>query len=193
MVNSNFLSDKILSSRSQYQPCHIQVPDLEKRLPAIRVGDRYYSLFKVEPERDRAVRILEKLLKRGDDALIIQTTKGYVVWVWEPEAHPENFAQPSQSINSPPTPSRNFDQVPILTSRNLYQPCHIRVPDLKQRLAAIKFEGAYYSLFRIETDLERAIERIQQLNQRSDKAVITPSPRGYIIWVLEPEAQVQVL
>jgi len=193
VVNSNFLSNRILSSRSQYQPCHIQVPDLEKRLPAIQVGERYYSLFKVEPDRDRAIRILEKLIKRGDDALIIQTAKGYVVWVWEPEAHPENFAQTSQPPNSQPTLSHNSDRVPILTSRNLYQPCHIRVPDLKQRLAAIQFEDAYYSLFRIETDLNRAIERIQQLSQRSDKAVITPSPRGYIIWVLEPEAQLQAV
>ncbi|MCD8486740.1 MAG: hypothetical protein LRZ84_08360 [Desertifilum sp.] len=193
MINSQSLSEKILLSRSQYQPCHIQVPDLDKRLPAIQIGDRYYSLFKVETERDRALRVLEKLIARGDDARMVQGAKGYILWVWEPEAHPENFKNNTQSVVPKGTESLSFEQFPMLVSRSQYQPCHIRVPDLKHKLPAVQFEGAYYSLFRIEPDFKLALERIQALKQRNDKALVTPSPKGYVLWVLEPEAYLESL
>nr|OEJ74748.1 hypothetical protein BH720_13170 [Desertifilum tharense IPPAS B-1220] len=81
----------------------------------------------------------------------------------------------------------------MLVSRSQYQPCHIRVPDLKHKLPAVQFEGAYYSLFRIEPDFKLALERIQALKQRNDKALVTPSPKGYVLWVLEPEAFLEAL
>ena len=81
---------QVLESRTQYRPCHIRVPDLEHRLPAISFEGQYYSLFKVVKNRQQAQDIAAKLARRGDRTIITSTAKGEVVWVLEPEAEPES-------------------------------------------------------------------------------------------------------
>ncbi|NJN58252.1 MAG: hypothetical protein HC879_12515 [Leptolyngbyaceae cyanobacterium SL_5_9] len=78
----------------------------------------------------------------------------------------------------------------ILTSRSQYRPCHIRVPDLEKPLAAIAFNGNYYSLFKVVEDVQQAKQIIVRLSHRGDSTVITKSLKGYGLWVLEPEGYI---
>lgn len=173
----------MLESRSQYRPCHVRVPDLNKRLAAILVDDKYYSFFRIEKDSQRALEITNKLTRRGDQTVITKTAKGYVIWVLEPEACPEQLTQDrSQSTNSSQVSYK------LLESRSQYQPCQIRVPDLDKRLSAILVEGKYYSLFRVAGDRQKFTETIAKLNRRNDETVVTRTSKGFIIWVLEPEA-----
>jgi len=79
---------KIIQSRSQYHPCHIRVPDLERPVPAIRVGREYYSFFKAVQSAEKTLKITAKLGNLGEDTVITQTPKAYIVWVKEPDASP---------------------------------------------------------------------------------------------------------
>ena len=184
MTNPNPTNYKILDSHSQYRRCRIRVPDLRDPLSAICVDDKYYSLVKVVPEREKAFKILERLIDRGDEPVLIQIPKGYSIWVWEPEAYPE---PPSKSSHRTPTSPPGLANYKIL-ERNQYRACHVRVPDLKKRIAAINVNGNYYSFFKVFPDPDKAKEVVVQLSERGDLLAITQTPKGYAIWVFEPEA-----
>ncbi|NJL36238.1 MAG: hypothetical protein HC899_05375 [Leptolyngbyaceae cyanobacterium SM1_4_3] len=89
-------------------------------------------------------------------------------------------------------PERSPQEQPcsILTSRSQYRPCHIRVPDLEKPLAAIAFNGNYYSLFKVVEDVQQAKQIIVRLSHRGDSTIITKSLKGYGLWVLEPEGYI---
>lgn len=80
------LPNGILEVPSQYQSCYIRVADLDDRLEAIQWNGRYYSLFKVTETRQQVIELGNKLKRRGDAAVITQTSRGYCLWVWEPDA-----------------------------------------------------------------------------------------------------------
>ncbi|HEY9805354.1 MAG TPA: hypothetical protein V6D04_02205, partial [Candidatus Obscuribacterales bacterium] len=65
----------------------------------------------------------------------------------------------------------------------------IRVPDLDHRLSAIAVEGQYYSFFRVVKDRSQALEVANRLARRGDQATITSTAKGEVVWVLEPEAE----
>ncbi|MBC6479821.1 MAG: hypothetical protein GDA56_20610 [Hormoscilla sp. GM7CHS1pb] len=73
--------------RSQYKPCKIRVPDVKKRLAAIEVSGKYYSFLRNFPSRDKALKIARQLSSEGDKVLLTQTRKGYLLWVFEPDAY----------------------------------------------------------------------------------------------------------
>lgn len=64
----------------------------------------------------------------------------------------------------------------------------ISVPDIAQPLEAVFTSGKYYSLLRVVKDREAAIELVDRLTQKGNETVITQSDRGFSIWVLEPDA-----
>jgi hypothetical protein len=76
---------QILESRTLYQTCRIKVPHLEQRLFAILVDDQYYSFFRAEKTKEKALEILAKLGHRVQKTVITKTEKGYVIWTLEPE------------------------------------------------------------------------------------------------------------
>ncbi|HEY9876537.1 MAG TPA: hypothetical protein V6D12_24130 [Candidatus Obscuribacterales bacterium] len=80
----------------------------------------------------------------------------------------------------------------ILESRSLYQTCRIKVPHLERRLFAILVNDQYYSFFRAEKTLEKALEVIAKLGHRVEKTVITKTEKGYVIWAKEPEVSSQI-
>lgn len=179
-------SSSILRSRQHYQCCHILVPDAEERLPAIAVQGNYYSFFRTERHESRALEVAERLHRRGDGVVITETPKAYAIWVLEPEAKPAQVKSTSAPILETPHSNQSYK---ILASRTQYQPCHIKVPDLDKRLAAISFDGKYYSLFKSVDDGQQAVQLVRRLNYRGDAAVITKTAKGYGIWILEPDAQ----
>ncbi|MGK7904310.1 MAG: hypothetical protein AB4352_23445 [Hormoscilla sp.] len=180
MSNPNYL---ILKSPSEYRRCQVWVPDLTDPLAAINVGDKYYSLLKVVPDEQKAVELAEKLVKRGDSVMLTAIPKGYAIWVWEAKAFLKSVQKSSASA-SPPTKEANS---PIL-DRSQYQPCKISVPDVKKPLAAIEVSGKYYSFFKNVPDREKALKIAEQLTNEGDKVFLTQTRKGYLIWVLEPDA-----
>lgn len=182
-------SIRFLKFRNQYHSCHIRVPDSERYLAAIFFDSSYYSFFKFEKDHNRASQVATKLNRRGDTSIITETPKGYAIWILEPEAKPSHLIQ--AVYRSTRKPQRSLQQKQpynILTSRSEYRPCHIRVPDLDKPLAAIAFNGNYYSLFKVVEDVQQAKQLIIRLSHRGDATVITKSVKGYGLWVLEPEA-----
>lgn len=79
---------KIIQSRNQYSPCHITVPDLERPVPAISVGQEYYSFFRAVPTADKTFEIIAKLSNLGENTVITKTPKAYIIWVKESQASP---------------------------------------------------------------------------------------------------------
>ncbi|MBD2092797.1 hypothetical protein H6F67_23385 [Microcoleus sp. FACHB-1515] len=72
-----------------------------------------------------------------------------------------------------------------LLKRQDYQTCHVRVAG--ESLAAICVDRCYYSFFKI-ANAQTAAKLIDRLQQRGDRAVLTQTPKGYAIWVLELDA-----
>lgn len=83
--DSNSVCTQILESRTLYQTCRIKVPHLEQRLFAILVDDQYYSFFRAEKTKEKALEILAKLGHRLQKTVITKTEKGYVIWTLEPK------------------------------------------------------------------------------------------------------------
>lgn len=77
----------------QYRTCHIQVPDILERLPAVKVSGKFYSYFKTVKDREKALDVLEKLFDKGDDAVITVAKKGFSIWVLEDNATPAQKAK----------------------------------------------------------------------------------------------------
>lgn len=175
----------ILASRDHYLSCRIQVPDLDRPIGAICVGDRYYGFFKAAPDCRKVLGIAVKLSYQGDSIVLTKVGKGYGVWVWEPDAHP----LPSLPAKTLPLPAPATCR--ILVSRNQYQMVDIQVPDLDQPLQAIATENKFYSIFRVESDAARVIELVGKITQRGDETAVIRVEEGYAVCILEPEAQLR--
>ncbi|NJN29686.1 MAG: hypothetical protein HC824_03960 [Synechococcales cyanobacterium RM1_1_8] len=77
----------------------------------------------------------------------------------------------------------------LLMERRQYRTCHIRVPDLEQHLSAIQTgEGEFYSFYRVFPESAKLLTVVAKLGNRGDRMAITPSPKGYTLWVHEPDA-----
>lgn len=77
----------------------------------------------------------------------------------------------------------------VLKSRADYRACHIYLPDEPQRIAAIYFEGNYYSFFRVVQDHQKTLNLCQRLAAKGNQPIITTTHKGNGIWVLEPDAR----
>jgi|GEM_PF-331095 len=176
------VSCKLLTSRDQYQTCHVIVPDLAHPLAAIRLGDRCYSLFQTLTESERVLKVLIKLHQRGDEVIVTKTSKGYTLWVWEPEASLKT-APAAKSTLAPPASFK------VLVTPEQFPFWTVQVPDLSQSLQAIEVAGQYYSLFRLETDVDRLFDIVAKITDRGDVTIVFAASQGYAVCVLEPDAQ----
>ena len=80
----------------------------------------------------------------------------------------------------------------VLTSRDRYQCCHIRCSASESEsdnfVPAIFFEGQYYSLLRTEHVAHDAFRIATHIMQPDRLITLTKIPKGYAIWISEPEA-----
>jgi len=77
----------------------------------------------------------------------------------------------------------------FLADRRLYQTCHIQDPDHPHRLAAVTFEREFFSFFRRMDDATKLVAMLTKLSRRGDdKAAVTFTPKGYVLWVHESNA-----
>jgi hypothetical protein len=174
----------IIESRQQYTACHVKVEDSQQQLAAICVSGAYYSFFRIERSQPAAFKVGLRLDQRGDTPIITKIPKGYAVWVLEPDAQPVPKTPATQAI-APPKPRVPYK---ILVDRQQYQPCHIQLPSSDRRLAAILFDGHYYSLFKAIEDLQQALPIVRRLSYRGDEVAITKTAKGFGLWILEAEA-----
>lgn len=78
--------------------------------------------------------------------------------------------------------------VKLLAQRDDYTTCHIFTPEDGHRLPAIALDGNFYSFFRSLNDPVKVISILRKLAAKGDATVMTPTRRGYAIWVCEPTA-----
>lgn len=76
----------VLGVNGNYRPCQIQVPDLDKPLTGLVYANQYYSLLRMVRDMAQAQSLAQRLISRGNQALITENSYGYSVWVWEPDA-----------------------------------------------------------------------------------------------------------
>jgi len=77
----------------------------------------------------------------------------------------------------------------IIQSKNQYHTCRIKVPDLEKPVAAVCVDQEYYSFFKAVESADKTLEIVAKLGNVGDSTVITKTPKGYAIWVKEPNAQ----
>ncbi|MBD1912351.1 MULTISPECIES: hypothetical protein [unclassified Leptolyngbya] len=178
----------ILESRTLYRSCHIVLTETGERMPAINYGNQFYSFFRSERDRARALELATKLRQRDHLPLLTQTPKGFAIWVFEPDALLASQQAIAQSFTDADSSYDELDSsYRLLTSTDSYQTCEISVPDLDKRLSAILYEGRFYSLFKTVDDLQQACQIINRLSYRGDETVIIQSAEGMSLWILEPD------
>jgi hypothetical protein len=95
----------------------------------------------------------------------------------------------STSLNALSTDGDNSLQpVKLLAQRDEYTTCHIYVPGDSHRLPAIALDGNFYSFFRSIDDSSKTLNMLLKLSVKGNQTVMTPTRRGYAIWVYEAGA-----
>ncbi|MEO1592713.1 MAG: hypothetical protein AAFU71_15670 [Cyanobacteria bacterium J06632_22] len=170
-----------LLSREQYVTCRIVLPDEPKPLPAIRLGERYYSFFRTVSQAEQALALVTKLCYRDNCVVIVKIAKGYSLWVEEPDAFPHSFSK-LMDYQPEPTFSR------ILVADEQFQMRSLSVPDLDKSIPGIEFQQRYYSIFRKEPSAAAVIQIVAQLAERNDESVLLSAQQYWTICIAEPEA-----
>ncbi len=183
---------RVLRDRRQYERCHILLVDEENPSAGIEVEGQYYSFFRVVHEAERVTQLVNRLTNKNAQIVVTLIPKGYAIWVYEPEAILHNLRH--KTINrslSPMEKTIGTSESPfeILTSDRDYNPCQIQVPDLDKPLTGITYRGNLYSLLRIVRDEKQAQDLSQRLYKKGNHCLISSSPYGYSVWVLEPDGR----
>ena len=77
----------------------------------------------------------------------------------------------------------------LLFDRDLYTPCHIRVPDVDHRLSAIYVDNQFYSFLKTVPEGRKALDVMMRLGKLDSTVALTQTPRGYAVWGHEPVAR----
>ncbi|MFQ4138952.1 hypothetical protein PGN35_021815 [Nodosilinea sp. PGN35] len=77
----------------------------------------------------------------------------------------------------------------LLFDRDLYTPCHIRVPDVDHRLSAVYVDNQFYSFLKVVPEARKALDVVTRLSKRDHTAALTQTRRGYAVWAYEPQAR----
>lgn len=76
----------VLRDRRAFRTCHIHLPDMPKPVGAIAYNNKLYSYVRFYSDLEAAQRAFERLVARGNLAVLTRTPKGLVLWVFEPDA-----------------------------------------------------------------------------------------------------------
>lgn len=96
----------------------------------------------------------------------------------------------STALNSQLAPTDlPLQPVKLLAQRDDYTTCHIFASEDGHRSPAIALDGNFYSFFRSLDDPEKVLSILRKLSAKGDATVMTPTRRGYAIWVHEPSAE----
>ncbi|MEA5463585.1 hypothetical protein [Leptothoe sp. PORK10 BA2] len=176
---------KLLTHKGQYSTCYIKVPDVDAKLPAIKVDGHYYSLFRRFGHGAATMKALGKLAQNGDQlALIKQENGSYTIWAWEADA--QEFKPPRDAGRAWPThgPATCL----MLGDAHQYHQCYVQVPDLALPIVAIHYTDRFYSVYQPALDETAALELAAQLTGRGNDCAIASTPKGFAVCLWEPEA-----
>lgn len=81
---------------------------------------------------------------------------------------------------------------PVVLNQKEMQCCHVIVPDTAKPVSAILFQGQFYSYVKFYAALEAAQRGAERLLGRGDAVVLTHVPKGFVLWALEPDAQLVI-
>lgn len=81
----------------------------------------------------------------------------------------------------------------VLASRDRYSTTRVWLPDEPTPIPAVQIGNQYHSFFRTTTKASEALELTAKLCDRNNTVVIIKTPKGYSLWVEEPEAMPQDL
>lgn len=183
---SHVIYCKILGDRRTYVSCHIRVPDVDHRLPAIALDGKFYSFLKAFKDAKKALTVASRLGKREDEAAITLTSRGYVLWALEPQAR---FVPPAHEPKFSLRPAFGPPACLLLSNSQSYERCLLRVADLDKTIAGIRFQDSLYSVFRVETGAESTINLISKLANRGDMTLLELTQDGqYLVAIQEPTA-----
>ncbi len=76
----------------------------------------------------------------------------------------------------------------VLNERQQYGFCHLLLPDEPKPSPGIIVNRKYYSLLKVVKDRQKSREIAARLVDKGYSVAITPTPKGEVIWTLEPEA-----
>lgn len=85
-------------------------------------------------------------------------------------------------------PAETLAEARVLDSREV-QHCHITAPDLPRPTGAIAYGGQLYSYLRLFPTLEAAQRAAARSMGRGNQVLLTRVPKGFVLWILEPEAR----
>ncbi len=173
---------KILSDRTQYRGCHVQLPDEPERHSAIEVSGKFYVFLRFVREQSKVLQIAARLVFRGREVVITKAAGGAVLWVYEPDA----IAVPKKSE---PQKQKTASKLwRVLEPENAYPTCEVWVPDVTQPMMAICINRQYYCLLRTVPDEWKAFDLAERLAKKGNPSVITKRDRTWAVWILELEA-----
>ncbi len=81
------------------------------------------------------------------------------------------------------------EPTPIFAQKVLHR-CHVLLPDTQRPTSAICYEGQFYAYVRFFASVDAARRKADLMTQRGNTVVLTRVPKGLVLWVLEPDAQV---
>lgn len=81
-----------------------------------------------------------------------------------------------------------MEPTPIF-SQKLVDRCHVILPDTPKPIGAIAYEGQYYVYVRCFPTVEIARRKAEMMSQRGNTVLLTRTPKGLVLWVLELDAR----
>jgi hypothetical protein len=79
--------------------------------------------------------------------------------------------------------------MPLILDRRSVKTCHILLPDEPKAIGGIIHEQKLFGFVRAYADWESAKRGIDRLEKLGNTVVLTRTPRGLVLWVLEPDAR----
>ena len=185
---------KFLFSREQFLFCHISVPDLPNRLPAIGHDGKYYSLFRTAECARKSLQLATKTIHKGNEIAITRAGKKYILWTQEDNAVVHQSDQQTNSL----TIAKNHTEV--LKATFFSSPCLV-LPNLSAErfflltasnsdapVLGFQHQDLYYCLIQREEDANAAVNAIAERACRGGKIAIVPMKNYYGIFVSNPSA-----
>lgn len=84
---------------------------------------------------------------------------------------------------------KQLEQIPIFAQKAVDR-CHVNLPDTPKPTSAVCYEGQYYAFVKFFSNLDTARQKAELMAKRGNTVILTRVPKGLVLWVHEPDAQV---
>ncbi|UBF23632.1 hypothetical protein K9N68_17810 [Kovacikia minuta CCNUW1] len=77
----------------------------------------------------------------------------------------------------------------LLLEHTAVKTCHISLPDMPKPVGAIAYDNRFYSYVKFYPTLEAAQRASDRMKKLGNLFILTRVPKGLVLWVFEPDAQ----